>query len=277
MSVSNEVPQIELSKNTDLNIDIDFLKQIVVAAGDAALERRNGIAVEYKADSSYVTAIDRETEKSLQVQLDARYTGFAFQGEEYGRHGSLENPLWAVDPIDGTTNMVFGIPFWCVSVGLVWQGVPVAGVVYMPATRELFWGILGKGSFCNGVRLKSLNRETFHPEDTLGFTSGAIKSLDVSKLPGRIRCLGSIAAEVVYTAKGALCCHAGCLEGANDLAAALCIAHEAGCTATYMNGDPVMMEDMVREGRTRGPFIVAPPQTAEAIRSLVKPLEKAVG
>lgn len=255
-----------------LEIDIEYLKSVVVQAGDAALQRCDGIGYELKADSSYVTDIDRETEQFIQRQLEQRYPDFAYQGEEFGRHGADDVPLWAVDPIDGTTNMVFGIPFWCVSVGLIdrSEGIPVAGALYMPATRELYWGEFGKGSFRNGVKLQTRNRTTFHAEDTTGFTSGAIKALDVTALPGRIRTLGSIAAEVVYTARGALCSHVGCFEGANDLAAALCIAYEAGCVSTYINGEPILMTDMVLEGKTRGPFVIAPPATAELIRASVR-------
>lgn len=256
-----------------LEIDIEFVKSVVIEAGDAALTRCDGIAFELKSDSSYVTEIDRDTEQFIQRRLAEKYPDFAYQGEEFGRHGSEGVPLWAVDPIDGTTNMVFGIPFWCVSVGLIdsADGAPAAGAIYMPATGELYWAERGKGSYRNGARLEARERTAFHAEDTLGFTSGAIKSLDVSALPGRIRCLGSIAAEVVYTARGALCCHTGWYEGANDLAAALCIAYEAGCVATYMNGEPVLMLDMVREGKTRGPFVVATPTTAAIIRASVKP------
>ncbi len=260
-----------------VEVDIEYIKSIAVEAGDAAVKRAVGIAVELKADASYVTEIDRDTECFVRAKLEERYPGFAFQGEEFGRHGEDGVPLWAVDPIDGTTNMVFGIPFWCVSIGLIVDGLPVAGALYMPLTGELYWGELGKGSYRNGVRLTAKNRTSFQAEDTLGFTSGAINALDVNILPGRIRCLGSIAAEVVYTARGALCSHVGCFEGANDLAAALCIAFEAGCIAQYIGGDPVLMTDMVAEGKTRGPFVVAPPETAALVRSLVKPRDKAIG
>lgn len=259
-----------------VEVDIEYIKSIAVEAGDAAVQRAVGIAVELKADASYVTEIDRDTERFVRAKLEERYPGFAFQGEEFGRHGADGVPLWAVDPIDGTTNMVFGIPFWCVSIGLIVDGLPVAGALYMPLTSELYWGELGKGSYRNGVRLTAKNRTSFQAEDTLGFTSGAIKALDVNILPGRIRTLGSIAAEVVYTARGALCSHVGCFEGANDLAAALCIAFEAGCIAQYLGGEPVLMTDMVAEGKTRGPFVVAPPETAALVRSLVKPRTRAI-
>lgn len=248
-------------------IDIEFVKLIAREAGETALTRLEHITPEYKADDSFVTDIDRDTEKFVQKRLAERYPDFAFQGEEYGRQGGDGVPLWAVDPIDGTTNMVFGLPGWCVSIGLVSEGEAVAGALYIPRTGEMFWGVRGQGAYCNGVRLQAKDRDTLHPEDTLGFTSMAIKTLGVSQLTGRIRCIGSIATEVAYAARGSLCSLVGCYEGINDLAAALCCAYEAGCEATYLTGEPLSIEAMVREGRTQAPFIIAPPRLAALLRS----------
>lgn len=252
-----------------VNIDIEFVKAIALEAGERAVTMLDAIQPEFKADNTFVTHIDRETEQFIRGRLAERYPDFSFQGEEFGRFGEADRPLWAVDPIDGTTNMVFGIPIWCVSIGLVDEGEAVAGALYMPLTREMFWGVQGQGSYCNGVRLRAKDRSSLHPEDTVGFTSSANKTLDVSKITGRIRCLGSIAAEVAYTAHGKLCSHVGCREGANDLAAALCIAHEAGCISQYLTGEPLDMADMVRDGRTQGPFVVAPPNLAALLQSLL--------
>jgi myo-inositol-1(or 4)-monophosphatase len=224
---------------------------------------------ELKADNSYVTDIDRSTETFVRERLAERYPEFAFLGEEFGRHGSADAPLWAVDPIDGTTNMVFGIPCWGVSIGLLVEGEPVAGALSLPNTNELFWGEKGKGGFCNGVRLHAHDRDAIHVEDTLGFTSTAIKRLDCSGLAGRLRCLGSIAADIAYTARGSLCCLVGWNEGAYDMAAALCVAKEAGCIAAYLSGEPLDLAEVLRAGKTLHPFVVAPPQLAALLQSAI--------
>ena len=114
------------------------------------------------------------------------------------------------------------------------------------------------------------DRASIHLEDTLGLTSSAIKSLNVSALEGRIRCVGSIAIEFVYTAHGRLCSHIGCYEGINDLAASLCICKEAGCIIEYLDDSPFRIEDMVAEGKTRGHFVVAPPNMAALLKSKLK-------
>jgi myo-inositol-1(or 4)-monophosphatase len=250
-----------------IEIDIEFVKTVAKEAGTRALGLIDAMHPELKADNSYVTEVDRETERYVRDRLAERYPDFAFLGEEFGRHGSESAPLWAVDPIDGTTNMVFGIPLWCVSIGLIVEGIPVAGALYLPRTEELFWGELGKGSFCNGNRLRALDRDHLHPEDTLGFTSGAIKALNTKVLVGRLRCLGSIAADIAYAARGSVCCLVGLNEGPYDMAAALCIAYEAGCIAAHLTGEPLDLNVILREGKTGAPFVVAPPQMAALIQS----------
>lgn len=250
-----------------VEVDIEFVKQVAQEAGLRALGMVETMQPELKADNSYVTDIDRETERFVAGRLAERYPDFAFLGEEFGRHGSATAPLWAVDPIDGTTNLVFGIPLWCVSIGLIFEGQPVAGAISLPRTGELFWGVRGEGSFCNGIRLQTKDRDTLHPEDTLGFTSAAIKRLDTSMLRGRLRCLGSIAADIAYTARGTLCSLVGWNEGAYDMAAALCIAHEAGCVAAYLTGEPLDLDEILRHGKTQAPFVVAPPNMAALLQS----------
>lgn len=250
-----------------IEIDIEFVKSVAVEAGRRAAQLTRTMRPELKADSSYVTEVDRSTETYVRERLAERYPEFAFLGEEFGRHGRADAPLWAVDPIDGTTNMVFGIPLWCVSIGLIYQGEAVAGALYLPRTDELFWGTRQGGAYGNGLPLRATDRESLHAEDTLGFTSSALKTLDTSRLTGRIRCLGSIAADIAYTARGSLCCLIGQFEGAYDMAAGLCIAKEAGCIAEYLTGEPLDLTTILREGKTVAPFVVAPPGLANHLRT----------
>ena len=254
-----------------IEIDIEYIKTVAQEAGAMALTMQQGMQSELKADGSYVTDIDRAIENYVRGRLEERYPDFAFLGEEFGRHGSADAPLWAVDPIDGTTNMVFGLPQWGVSIGLIHEGKSIAGAFAMPRTQELFWAEAGKGAWRNGARLAAKDRADIHIEDTLGFTSAAIKHLDVSLLPGRIRCMGSIAADISYAASGTFCCLVGMREGAYDIAAALCCALEAGCVAEYLTGEPLEMSAIVRDGKTLGPFVVAPPRMAALLQKTLAP------
>jgi myo-inositol-1(or 4)-monophosphatase len=251
-------------------LDLEYVQEVAREAGHRALARLGTFTPELKADNSYVTDIDRDTERFVRARLEERYPDYAFLGEEYGRHGSADAPLWAVDPIDGTTNLVFGIPLWCVSIGLIVEGKPVGGAVYLPMLDEMFAGSTGKGSYCNGIRLHATDRDRLHPEDTLGFTSAAIKNLDSSALRGRLRCLGSIAADICYVARGALASLVGWSEGAYDMAAALCIAAEAGCIAQYLTGEPLDLAAVLRDSKTLAPFAVAPPNMVKLLQANIQ-------
>jgi myo-inositol-1(or 4)-monophosphatase len=219
--------------------DIELLKRLVVEAGKRALARCGAVACERKADQSLVTDVDRDTERFLSTELARAYPEFGFLGEEYGRRGDRDAPLWACDPVDGTTNFVFGLPHWCVSVGLVHEGVPLLGALYLPCLDELFWAMRGQGAFCNGVRLQAEDRDFLQAEDTINLTSNPVKLLNTHAIPGVVRTLGSVAAEVAYTARGNLCATVGQGEGIVDVAAALCLCFEAGCEFRYLSGPPV--------------------------------------
>lgn len=240
--------------------DVEVVKEIVVDAGQRALEHWGRIAVEYKADTSMVTAADRDTERLLEERLSTAHPGFAFVGEEYGWRGSRDAPVWACDPIDGTTNFVVGLPHWCVSVGLLHNGVPEMGVVYLPVLDELFWAVRGEGAWCNGRPLQAEDGDDLHPEDTLCLTSNALKTLNTEALVCRLRCLGSIATELVYTARGNLRGVVGLSEGIVDIGAALCVCGEAGCRFHYLRGPEVCVGDLLSQARTTEHFVYAPPR-----------------
>jgi fructose-1,6-bisphosphatase/inositol monophosphatase family enzyme len=219
--------------------DIELVKRLVVEAGKQALQRCGTVPREVKADQSLVTAVDRDTERYLAEQLGQAYPDFAFLGEEYGRRGPEGTPLWVCDPIDGTTSYVSGLPVWGVSVGLVQEGVPVLGALYLPRLDELFWAVRGQGAFCNGIPVHATDRDTLGPEDPICLNTDALRSLDLQPLPGSLFRLGSIAAEVAYTARGNLCATVSRGGDITDVAAALCIALEAGCEFRLLSGPRV--------------------------------------
>ena len=255
--------------NIERRVNMDGLRDLAEEAGALALQLCRNMNAGFKADSSYVTDVDRGVEDLIRTRLMRDYPDFGFLGEETGRSGATDGPLWAVDPIDGTTNLVFGIPFWCVSIGLIADGVAVAGAISAPRLNTLWSARRGDGAWQGGERFSAHGRTTLHVEDTVGFTSAAIKNLDTGAMRGRIRCLGSIALDLVYAATGSLTALVGLREGAYDMAAALCIAAEAGCIAEYLGGGSLDLERILAEGATHAPFIVAPPETVATLRSVL--------
>lgn len=242
--------------------DIELVKSVVVEAGKAALARWGTVGAEIKADTTLVTAVDRDTERFIEGALSQRYPDYAFVGEEYGWRGERDVPVWACDPIDGTTNYVYGLPHWCVSVGLIHEGVSQLGALYLPVTDELFWAVRSEGAFRNGERIHATDRECMGSEDPICFTSNASKTLSTEAILGRVRCLGSIASELAYTARGNLVATIGLSEGIVDIGAALCICSEAGCDFRYLEGPAVDLEELLRVKRTTKHFVYAPPKLA---------------
>src|SRR3954449_8760954 len=97
------------------------------------------LQVSLKGPANFVTAADRKAEEVLREELGKARPGYGFIGEESGRHeGSDASHLWIVDPLDGTTNFLHGLPQFAISVALERDGAIVAGLVYNPATDEMF-------------------------------------------------------------------------------------------------------------------------------------------
>ncbi len=114
---------------------------------------RANVAVTTKADRTPVTVADVEAEKAIHAVLSAEFPDYAFYGEETGRHGAADAPLWLVDPIDGTRSFVREYPFFSTQIALQIDGELVVGVSSAPLFDELAWAARGEGAFLNGASL----------------------------------------------------------------------------------------------------------------------------
>ena len=143
-----------------------LLNVMIAAARKAAraLKRDFGevenLQVSLKGPGNFVTAADRRAEETLSAELAKARPGYGFLGEEGGRHAGTDTThTWIVDPLDGTTNFLHGIPQFAISIGLERSGTIVAGVIYNPITDELFVAERGKGAFLNDKRLRVAARK----------------------------------------------------------------------------------------------------------------------
>ena len=117
------------------------------------------LQVSVKGPANFVTAADRKAEQTLRDELMAARPGYSFVGEEGGRiDGPDKTHTWYVDPLDGTTNFLHGIPQFAISIGLQREGTIIAGVIYNPANDELYTAERGKGAFLNDQRLRVAGR-----------------------------------------------------------------------------------------------------------------------
>src|SRR6516225_7917776 len=117
------------------------------------------LQVSLKGPANFVSLADKRAEEILYADLAKARPGYGFVGEEGGaREGTDKSHTWIVDPLDGTTNFLHGIPQFAISIGLQREGTIIAGVIYNPANDELFTAERGKGAFLNEQRLRVAGR-----------------------------------------------------------------------------------------------------------------------
>jgi myo-inositol-1(or 4)-monophosphatase len=118
------------------------------------------LQVSLKGPRNFVTAADRRAEEIVREELAKARPDYGFLGEEGGAHAGADNShRWIVDPLDGTTNFLHGIPHFAVSIALERSGVVVAALTYNPANEELFVSERGKGAFLNDRRIRVAARQ----------------------------------------------------------------------------------------------------------------------
>ena len=106
------------------------------------------LQVSRKGPSDFVSSADLKAEKTLFEELSKARPGYGFVMEERGTvEGTDKTNRWLVDPLDGTTNFLHGIPHFAISIGLEREGVLIAGVVYNVVRDELFWAEKGQGAY----------------------------------------------------------------------------------------------------------------------------------
>lgn len=247
----------------DLTETLAFTKAMAAEASARAVHLvRRAFTSDRKADGSVVTSVDTAIERFLRETITARFPGHALLGEEYGWEGVQDAPLWAIDPIDGTTNLANGLPLWGISVGLVVGDAPVLGVVAFPLLGETYIAARGCGAFRNEAPLAPLPPGGMTDwEDTYAVCSTSARTRDFSRIPIRLRVLGSAALELCWTAAGRV---RGCQSigtSLYDVAAGICIAREVGAVTQWLTGEAWSASDMARRSQREEVLLTAPPAT----------------
>lgn len=111
--------------------------------------------VQYKADASPVTDLDRRIEAHIRTFIDDRYPEHGVLGEEHGSRDLDANLVWVLDPIDGTAPFIAGIPVYGTLIGLAHRGKPVLGIIDHPATDDRWVGIAGQATTRNGEAVRA--------------------------------------------------------------------------------------------------------------------------
>ena len=146
-----------LPDNAALDRELLLALRVADAADAVSLAgfTSRGFSVMRKADKSEVTEIDRATETAITDILRAERPEHSVYGEEHGIVGPADARFqWVIDPIDGTSNFVRGVPVWASLIALVYDNVPVLGVVSAPAMRMRWWAHVAGEAFFNGAKIR---------------------------------------------------------------------------------------------------------------------------
>jgi len=205
------------------------------------------LQVSLKGPANFVTAADRRTEQILLAELTKARPGYGFLGEEGGRlAGEDKSHCWIVDPLDGTTNFLHGIPQFAISIGLEREGVIVAGVIYNPANEELYTAERGKGAFLNDQRLRVAARRRMSEAVVacglphIGRGDLALFRSEIAVVQERVaglRRFGAAALDLAWVAAGRFDALWERDLSPWDMAAGILMVREAGGFATDLDGE----------------------------------------
>jgi myo-inositol-1(or 4)-monophosphatase len=210
------------------------------------------LQVSVKGPADFVSAADLKAEKTLKAELARARPGFGFLMEESGvTEGSDKSHRWIVDPLDGTTNFLHGIPQFCISIALERDGEVIAGIVYEPVRDEMFWAEKGAGAFQNDRRLRVSARRSLAdaligtgiPFRERGDHPRYLRTLEsVMRSTCGVRRMGAAALDLAYVAAGRF---DGFWEfGLSpwDMAAGILLVRESGGHVTDIAGGQKMIE-----------------------------------
>jgi myo-inositol-1(or 4)-monophosphatase len=210
------------------------------------------LQVSLKGPANFVSAADHRAEEILFAELSRARPGYGFLMEERGEiKGADASHRWIVDPLDGTTNFLHGIPIFSISIALERDGELVAGLVYNPADHETFMAEKGKGAFLNDKRIRVAARtELANAMLCTGIPHAGRPNHDlflkelraVMAASAGVRRMGSAALDLAWTA-------AGRFDGfwehglrAWDVAAGIVLLREAGAYVSDTAGKDTMLQ-----------------------------------
>lgn len=235
-----------------------MLETAIVAArlaGQYAMEKMNFVKASVKNGSELVTEADARCQQIIIERIKENYPDHGFIGEE-GEEGRIfkqpprgeEKVWWIIDPIDGTNNFANGVPLFTVSIGAMYEGKPIVGVIFAPALESMYTAVAGGEPQLNARRIEA------GTADMGEYTSVSLDSHfpTYNRVPDwvcniiektRYRNLGSTALHMAYVAKGSFVGAVASTPKLWDLAAGAIIGESAGAVITDWQGKSIFPLD----------------------------------
>ena len=169
------------------------------------------LTIRAKRQHDFVSEVDHAAEDAIIGMLKKAYPGHGFLAEESGYKDRDAEYLWVIDPLDGTTNFLHGVPQYCVSIGLLHKGIPFQAVVFDPTRNELFTASKGAGAYLNDrrIRVSKVDKlegaliSTGFPFKVINHVDDYLRMLkNVMKSTSGVRRAGAAALDLAYVACG---------------------------------------------------------------------------
>jgi len=209
------------------------------------------LQISMKGPADFVTSADKRTEKILIDELSHARPNYGFLAEESGVvEGKDKSHRFIIDPIDGTTNFMHGVPHFAISIALEREGQLVNGVIYNPVTDDLFYAEKNHGAYLNNKRLRVAARKEMAPSlfatglpfmGRPGLARAGAETAAVLSVSSGIRRFGAASLDMAYVAAGRF--DAFWERGLKswDIAAGIVLVREAGGMVMDMNGGDTML------------------------------------
>lgn len=230
-------------------MNFETIVKLVHETKNIILDSDRHFDIKLKGASDFVTSVDLAISSFLRTELTKRYPEIGFMSEEED-NGRLKSTRWILDPIDGTTNLVFDYRLSSVSLALLEEGEITFGVVYNPFTNETFYAEKGKGAFLNQERLSVSNRDISQSLIEFGAGSTRKEEAEESFRIAKeifydcvdIRRICSSALVISYIAAKRIDGYFEKVLKPWDYAAASLILREAGGVITDWQGNPLLFD-----------------------------------
>ncbi len=249
-----------------------FSKGLARASGALARSYYGRADPTLKYDNDLVTEADLVVQEYIRKEVSQTYPAHKFLGETgttLPTDRDRQDPLWVVDPVDGSAAFCAGMPLWGVSLSLFDGSRPVLGVFYLPVTGELYSAIAGGPAMLND-RLISV-RDDGVDNESLMLTYSRFHTDFITGFPGKVRALGSTVAHIGYVSRGA----AGSAILGNvhvwDIAAGQVILEAAGGSIRDLQGKKVNLSSYLDGGRIDQTLIAAPNGLHTDIAAFMQP------
>lgn len=259
---------------------LEFAQTTTARVGKQLMQDFGQVQALQKADGSLVTQADQWADREISDAIASTFSGYGILSEESDRIFPGTEWCWVIDPLDGTTNFTRGIPIWSISLGLLYQGTPIFGYVYVPPMDQSFHG------FWEGSSGLTLPTGAFRDRHPIHTSSDAISSNHFFNLcsrstaiiqkdfPCKLRMLGVASYNFLTVASGAVLAGIEATPKVWDFAAAWVIVQAAGGTWISLKSEPFPLlpgEDY--SDRSFPTLVVSNPELIPVFEPFVKRLK----